>query len=194
MTLAHIRLTDKDWSRITVVNSDVSQSTVVGVSCAIIVLVFLIQPFGTGKIANAFAPIVILWMFFNMTFGIYVRDNCLVSSWFKWLVLISIEPCALRCFCLQGLFTVLCGRLPCPEPARWMASAGRNIACFYWSRNTLCRSGCFFQKVLSFDIALSGPSRLMTSKIEPSRFRGSSSYIRLYCSQSVKVTLVKVMF
>uniref|UniRef100_A0A093UL68 Potassium transporter 20 n=1 Tax=Talaromyces marneffei PM1 TaxID=1077442 RepID=A0A093UL68_TALMA len=56
---------------ITVVNSNISQSTVVGVSCAIIVLVFLIQPFGTGKIANTFAPIVILWMFFNLTFGIY---------------------------------------------------------------------------------------------------------------------------
>ncbi|KUL82047.1 hypothetical protein ZTR_10058 [Talaromyces verruculosus] len=56
---------------ITVVNSDISQSTVVGVSCAIIVLVFLIQPFGTGKIANTFAPIVILWMFFNLSFGIY---------------------------------------------------------------------------------------------------------------------------
>ena len=62
------------WSRITVVNSDISQSTVVGVSCAIIVLVFVIQPFGTGKIANTFAPIVILWMFFNLSFGIYVRD------------------------------------------------------------------------------------------------------------------------
>lgn len=70
----HVRLTDGHWSRITVVNSDISQSTVVGVSCAIIVLVFLIQPFGTGKIANTFAPIVILWMFFNLSFGIYVRD------------------------------------------------------------------------------------------------------------------------
>ena len=60
------------WFRITVVNSNISQSTVIGVSCAIIVLVFVIQPFGTGKIANTFAPIVILWMFFNLSFGIYV--------------------------------------------------------------------------------------------------------------------------
>ena len=58
-----------------------TQSTVVGVSCAIIVLVFLIQPFGTGKIANTFAPIVILWMFFNLTFGIYVRDLAQILSW-----------------------------------------------------------------------------------------------------------------
>ncbi|EED18102.1 potassium transporter, putative [Talaromyces stipitatus ATCC 10500] len=56
---------------ITVVNSSLSSSTVVGVSCGIIVLVFLIQPFGTGKIANTFAPIVIIWMFFNLSFGIY---------------------------------------------------------------------------------------------------------------------------
>lgn len=52
-------------------NSDVGTSTVVGVSCGIIVLVFLIQPFGTGKIANTFAPIVIVWLIFNLSFGIY---------------------------------------------------------------------------------------------------------------------------
>ncbi|KAJ5300441.1 uncharacterized protein N7443_005443 [Penicillium atrosanguineum] len=56
---------------ITVVNPNISSSTVVGVSCAILVLVFLIQPFGTSKIASTFAPIVIVWMLFNLTFGIY---------------------------------------------------------------------------------------------------------------------------
>ncbi|KAJ5939101.1 potassium transporter [Penicillium verhagenii] len=56
---------------VTVVNPNVSTSTVVGTSCAILVLVFAIQPFGTTRIASAFAPIVILWMLFNLTFGIY---------------------------------------------------------------------------------------------------------------------------
>ncbi|KAJ5160073.1 potassium transporter 19 [Penicillium canariense] len=56
---------------ITVVNPNISSSTVVGVSCAILVVVFLIQPFGTSKIANSFAPIVIIWMIFNLVFGIY---------------------------------------------------------------------------------------------------------------------------
>lgn len=62
-------------SRITVVNPNISSSTVTGVSCAILVLVFVIQPFGTSKIASSFAPIVILWMFFNLSFGIYVRQK-----------------------------------------------------------------------------------------------------------------------
>ncbi|GFF27110.1 potassium transporter 19 [Aspergillus lentulus] len=56
---------------ITVVNPELSSSTVVGVSCAILVVVFLIQPFGTSKIANTFAPIVIVWLLFNLSFGIY---------------------------------------------------------------------------------------------------------------------------
>ncbi|KAJ5824012.1 potassium transporter 19 [Penicillium robsamsonii] len=56
---------------ITVVNPNISSSTVVGVSCAILVFVFIIQPFGTSKIATTFAPIVILWMVFNLSFGIY---------------------------------------------------------------------------------------------------------------------------
>ncbi|CEJ58653.1 hypothetical protein PMG11_07303 [Penicillium brasilianum] len=56
---------------ITVVNPNISSSTVTGVSCAILVLVFVIQPFGTSKIASSFAPIVILWMIFNLSFGIY---------------------------------------------------------------------------------------------------------------------------
>ncbi|KAJ5374138.1 potassium transporter [Penicillium concentricum] len=56
---------------ITVVNPDISSPTVVGVSCAILVFVFLIQPFGTSRIATTFAPIVILWMVFNLSFGIY---------------------------------------------------------------------------------------------------------------------------
>ncbi|KAL1965270.1 hypothetical protein VTN77DRAFT_5872 [Rasamsonia byssochlamydoides] len=44
---------------LTVVNENISTSLIVGVSCAILILIFLIQPFGTAKIAITFAPIVI---------------------------------------------------------------------------------------------------------------------------------------
>jgi len=54
-----------------VVKPDISNSTVVGATCGILILLFLIQPFGTTKIATAFAPIVILWLSFNAGFGIY---------------------------------------------------------------------------------------------------------------------------
>ena len=54
-----------------VVKPDITTSTIVGVSCAIIILLFLVQPLGTAKIATAFAPIVIIWLLLNAVFGIY---------------------------------------------------------------------------------------------------------------------------
>src|SRR2546423_5005472 len=57
---------------INVVAPNIGSPTVVGVSCTILVLLFLVQPFGTTKLASSFAPIVIVWLLFNAIFGIYV--------------------------------------------------------------------------------------------------------------------------
>jgi KUP system potassium uptake protein len=46
-------------------------ATIIGVTCAILVLLFAVQPFGTTKIATSFAPIVIIWLLFNLCSGIY---------------------------------------------------------------------------------------------------------------------------
>jgi KUP system potassium uptake protein len=54
-----------------VVKDDISSSTVVGTSRGILILLFAIQPFGTSKLASAFAPIVMTWLGFNAAFGIY---------------------------------------------------------------------------------------------------------------------------
>ncbi|WYZ42411.1 hypothetical protein EsH8_VI_000110 [Colletotrichum jinshuiense] len=54
-----------------VVKPDISTSTIVGTTCGILVLLFLIQPLGTTKLATTFAPIVIVWLGFNGAFGIY---------------------------------------------------------------------------------------------------------------------------
>src|SRR5438045_6706526 len=54
-----------------VVKPDISNSTVVGTTCGILVPLFLVQPLITSKIASAFAPIVITWLAFNAAFGIY---------------------------------------------------------------------------------------------------------------------------
>ncbi len=54
-----------------IVKPDITSGTIVGITCVILVLLFLVQPFGTSKIASAFAPIVIAWLTFNMSFGIY---------------------------------------------------------------------------------------------------------------------------
>ncbi|KAI1869290.1 uncharacterized protein JN550_005920 [Neoarthrinium moseri] len=56
---------------IKVVDPDLGTNTIVGVSCAILVCLFMIQPFGTSKVGTAFAPIVIVWLLFNLCSGIY---------------------------------------------------------------------------------------------------------------------------
>jgi KUP system potassium uptake protein len=61
-----------------VVKPDISSSVVVGTSCGILILLFMIQPFGTSKLASAFAPVVIIWLGFNGGFGIY---NLITHDW-----------------------------------------------------------------------------------------------------------------
>ena len=56
---------------ISVVNPNITSPTIVGTSCGILILLFLIQPFGTTKLAIAFAPIVVIWLGLNLGFGIY---------------------------------------------------------------------------------------------------------------------------
>ncbi|WKT53986.1 Potassium transporter [Fusarium oxysporum f. sp. vasinfectum] len=56
---------------IKVANPNLGTSAIVGISCGILVALFLIQPFGTSKIGTAFAPIVTIWLLFNLCAGIY---------------------------------------------------------------------------------------------------------------------------
>jgi len=54
-----------------IVKPDLERSAVVGTTCGILILLFLIQPLGTTKLSSTFAPIVITWLGFNGAFGIY---------------------------------------------------------------------------------------------------------------------------
>ncbi|KAI9835296.1 MAG: hypothetical protein M1819_002440 [Sarea resinae] len=54
-----------------IVKPDISTGTIIGVSCAIIILLFFVQPFGVERLSFVFAPIVSIWMLFNLSFGIY---------------------------------------------------------------------------------------------------------------------------
>jgi KUP system potassium uptake protein len=54
-----------------VVVPDISKATVVGTTCGILILLFLIQPLGIHRIAYSFAPIVVIWLAFNAVFGVY---------------------------------------------------------------------------------------------------------------------------
>ncbi|KAJ4297378.1 hypothetical protein N0V88_004297 [Collariella sp. IMI 366227] len=69
-----------------VVKPGITTPTVVGASCAILVLLFSIQPLGTTKIAGVFAPIVIIWLGFNCGFGIYNLVN------YDWTILKAFSP------------------------------------------------------------------------------------------------------
>ncbi|KAF2156836.1 potassium transporter [Myriangium duriaei CBS 260.36] len=56
---------------IEVVKPDISKSTVLGVTNAILVFMFAIQPLGIARMTFAFSPIIIIWLGFNASFGIY---------------------------------------------------------------------------------------------------------------------------
>ena len=63
---------------------DISSSVIVGVSCAVLVLLFLVQHWGTTKIGVCFAPVVVLWLLLNLVFGIYVGHP--PAAFLLWLV------------------------------------------------------------------------------------------------------------
>jgi KUP system potassium uptake protein len=54
-----------------VAQPNISTSAIIGISCAVLVVLFAVQPFGTSKVASSFAPIVIIWLLFNFCTGIY---------------------------------------------------------------------------------------------------------------------------
>lgn len=61
-----------------VVKPDITSGTIVGVSCAILVLLFVVQPLGIHRLSYAFAPVVIIWLLFNGCFGVY---NLVMHDW-----------------------------------------------------------------------------------------------------------------
>lgn len=56
---------------IKVANADLGTSEVVGISCAILIVLFAVQPFGTSRLGTSFAPVVVVWLLFNLCSGIY---------------------------------------------------------------------------------------------------------------------------
>ncbi|KAI8067155.1 potassium transporter, partial [Gongronella butleri] len=50
---------------------NITQSAITGISEVILILLFLGQPFGTTKIGSLFAPVVIVWLLFNLSIGLY---------------------------------------------------------------------------------------------------------------------------
>jgi KUP system potassium uptake protein len=60
---------------IEVIHPDISKSTIIGVTDAILVVLFCIQPLGIHRMTIFFSPIVLIWLGFNAAFGIYNLVN-----------------------------------------------------------------------------------------------------------------------
>jgi KUP system potassium uptake protein len=71
---------------LTVVRPDLANGTIVGITCAILVLLYGIQPLGVSKLAIMFAPIVIIWLLFNFAFGVYVG----FLLYLAWILLLTV--------------------------------------------------------------------------------------------------------
>ena len=56
---------------IQVVQPTISKGTIIGVTDAILVILFAVQPLGIERMSHAFSPIVIIWLGFNAVFGVY---------------------------------------------------------------------------------------------------------------------------
>jgi KUP system potassium uptake protein len=93
-----------------VIKPDLGNSAIVGITCAILVLLFGIQPIGVDRLSIVFAPIVMIWLLFNLTFGIYVGTLS-----FAFGAADFPEPCQIRSFRLESLLPLLCWRVLCSE-------------------------------------------------------------------------------
>lgn len=119
-----------------VVDDSIGSPTIIGVSCAILVLLFVLQPLGIQKLASCFAPIVILWLLFNMSFGIYVssaHSTSLTAS----LLTNTEESRHARLDSLEGLLPLLCRPLLHASEGGGMAVTRWHLALLHGCRGII---------------------------------------------------------
>ena len=133
------------YPRLEVVVPDITSSTIIGASCGILICLFLIQPLGTSKLGSTFAPIVIIWLMFNLAFGIYVRRR--FCDWTLELTL--LESCSLWSHGTKSIQPLLRYRLVCTEQDRRMEVPWRYSPGFHRCRSIVRRSWRFFKTVSS---------------------------------------------
>ncbi|ODH49554.1 potassium uptake protein [Paracoccidioides brasiliensis] len=62
--------------------------TVVAIACVLIVLLFCLQPFGISKLSSFFAPVVIIWLIFNVIsagYNLLAYDYTVLRAFSPWL-------------------------------------------------------------------------------------------------------------
>lgn len=115
---------------IKVVDDGLTYKTIVGISVAILVVLYGLQPLGITKIAGAWAPIVIVWLTFNLAFGIYVCSACLACILCTYrLVLESGPP---RLHGAESVLALLCWSLFRSQWHRRLEVARRYFTGIHW--------------------------------------------------------------
>lgn len=69
---------------IEVVQPNITTPVIIGVTDAILVLLFFIQPLGVSKISLGFSPVIVIWFILLLVFGIYNTAVYDATVWKAW--------------------------------------------------------------------------------------------------------------
>ena len=68
-------------SGIKIAAKGLSQAAIVGITIAVLAVLFSVQQLGTGVISVAFAPVITVWLLFNTGLGFYNLSTCGWGAW-----------------------------------------------------------------------------------------------------------------
>lgn len=140
-----------------VVAPSIRTDTIVGISCAILVVLYAIQPLGITKLGSTFAPIVVLWLVFNFSFGIYVSGPCLTGNSLILVLtseLLGTEPRSFRRFSLESFQPCIFLPVVYKERGRRLEKPWCYLARVYRRRGSIRRPRCFLSQVRPLNLHL----------------------------------------
>lgn len=127
-----------------VVLPDIETRTIVGISCAILVVLFAIQPFGITKLGTTFAPIIMVWLLFNFAFGIYVSYSPSIGGN---KILTSAESFTLRLIGFESLQSLVFFPVVYSERRRGLEKPWCYFARFHRRGSLIRGPWCLFGQV-----------------------------------------------
>jgi hypothetical protein len=74
------------------------QVEIIGLTIAVLILLFSVQYLGTSRISGVFAPVVAIWLLFNCGIGLYNLSTC---GWGVWQVCVCVRACV-RALAMQS--------------------------------------------------------------------------------------------
>ena len=70
-------------SGLTIATSALSQPAIIGITIAVLIMLFAVQRLGSGRVSVVFAPVILVWLLFNAGLGVYNLSTC---GWGVWKV------------------------------------------------------------------------------------------------------------